>query len=70
MKLNNWRHEPQTFIQGQEVGFVEAADIVEPEDPLWNDSADLAVRVCQSVAGLSERSQELRKALRITDKCS
>ena len=70
VKLNNWGHEPQTFVQGQEIGFVEAADIVEAEDPLWSDSTELAVRVCQSLAGLSERSQELRKALWISDKCS
>ena len=70
VKLNNWGHEPQTFVQGQKIGFVEAADIVEAEDPLWSDSTELAVRVCQSLAGLSERSQELRKALWISDKCS
>ena len=37
---------------------------------MWSDSTELAVRVCQSLAGLSERSQELRKALWISDKCS
>ena len=70
VKLNNWGLESMTLAKGQEIGFVETADMVGSEDPVWNDTRDMvAVRVCQNQTEPSERRNALRQELQISDRC-
>ena len=71
VKLNNWGLESMTLAKGHEIGFVEAADMVGSEDPVWNDTQDMvAVRVCQNQTEPSERRNALRHELQISDRCT
>ena len=58
-----------TLAKGQEIGFVETADMVGSEDPVWNDTQDMvAVRVCQNQTEPSEQRNALRQELQISDR--
>ena len=71
VKLNNWGLESQTLIRGHELGFIEVAHMIGPEDPIWSDSPDtVSVRVCQNQTEASERKQALQEKLQVSDNCS
>ena len=70
VRLNNWGLESQTLAKGHEIRFVETADIVGTEDPLWSGTQDMVtVRVCQDQTEPSERRKALRDKLQISAKC-
>ena len=69
--MNNWGTEPLTVTRDQQVGTIESGVIVPQVDPVWEDTSDMQVRLCEtSSTDLETRKTELQMQLQIGEQLS
>jgi len=56
--MNNWGTEPLTVARDHQVGAIELGVIVPQVDPVWEDTSEVQVRLCET----SSTEMEMRKA--------